>query len=291
MFSKALGVYPDIFPSIMINLIEAGEVGGMLDEVLARLAVHFEKEYKMNEKVKSALTYPTVIVVAAIACVTFILTNVMPTFVQVFKDMNVKLPLLTQILMDISAFLRNNALLLVVGLGLLAFGWVTACRNPKFRKVVDQALLKLPIFGEIIKKVAIARFTRTLGTLVRSGVSLLLALEVVKKSAGNLVVVAAIDAAQENVKEGVSLSKTLTATALFPSMVTQMISIGEESGALDKMLEKIADFYESEVEDVVNRLSSILEPLIIIFLGVTVGLIVIAIMIPLFDVTSGAGNV
>ncbi|MCE5287115.1 MAG: type II secretion system F family protein [Pelosinus sp.] len=289
-FSKSLGLYPDVFPNLMINMIEAGELGGILDNVLERLAVYFEKEYKMRGKVKSALTYPAVIMLAAIACVVAVLVFVMPTFVTMFKDMNLELPLLTQVLIDVSNALQNHGLLILAVLIALIIAFVQAYKkNRKFHFSVDNVLLKLPIFGEILKKIAVARFSRTLGTLVKSGVSLLMALDVVKKSSGNLVVFDALENARENVKEGISFSRTLSDSPLFPSMVTQMIAIGEESGAMDRMLEKIADFYESEVDDVVSRLSSILEPVIIMFLGITVGTIIMAIMIPLFSLVSGQG--
>jgi type IV pilus assembly protein PilC len=289
-FSKSLALHPDVFPDIMVNMIEAGEMGGILDDVLGRLAFFFEKEAKLNAKVKSALVYPTIVILAAIICVVGVLVFVMPTFVKIFQDMKMELPLLTKILLDISNFLQTHGLLLLGGIAAAVIGFIKACNNRDFKKNVDKIVLKLPIFGDIAKKVSIARFSRTLGTLVKSGVSLLMALDVVKKTSGNLVVFDALDNAQVNVKEGISFSRTLGSTPLFPPMVISMIAIGEESGAMDRMLEKIADFYESEVDDIVSRLSSILEPVIIIFLGGAVGLIVMAIMIPLFDVMTGAGS-
>jgi type IV pilus assembly protein PilC len=287
-FSKSLAPYPDVFPNIMINMVEAGELGGIFDSVLERLAVYFEKEYKMRGKVKSALTYPAVIMLAAIACVVAVLVFVMPTFVAMFKEMNMELPLLTQVLIAISNTLRDQGLLILAGLVALIIAFTRAYKNRNFHRFVDKIMLKLPIFGEILKKVAVARFSRTLGTLIKSGVSLMMALDVVKKTSGNLVVFDALENARENVKEGISFSRTLSDSPIFPPMVTQMIAIGEESGAMDRMLEKIADFYESEVDDIVSRLSSILEPVIIMVLGGAVGTIIMAIMIPLFSLVSGA---
>lgn len=288
--SKALSVYPTIFPCIMINMIEAGEMGGVLDEVLGRLATHFEKEYKMNEKVKSALTYPAVVMVVACIAVIIIMTFVMPTFTQLFTNMNVALPLPTRILLGISDLLRNNGVVFLFATVTFILGCIKAYQKETVRKHIDGVVIKLPVVGVIFEKVAVARFTRTLSTLVRSGVPILLALDVVKNTIGNLVMVEELSRAQENIKEGVSLSATLGSSKLFNSMVIQMIAIGEESGALDKMLEKVADFYESDVDDIVSRLSSIIEPVIILGLGTVVGFIVISVIIPMFDLVTGAGK-
>ena len=285
--SRALGDHPRIFPSIMINMVEAGEVGGVLDDVLGRLASHFEKEHKMNQKIKSAMTYPAVVSVVAVLAVVFILTFVLPTFVQMFAGANKELPLITRIVLAISNFLRNYALFIVPGVIASVYGLRVALQKGETRKIFDSLILKIPVVGMLSRKIGIARFSRTLSTLLHGGVPIITALEVVKKTIGNLSMMAALSEAQVGIKEGRNLATTLAQSKIFTPMVIQMVSIGEESGALDKMLEKIADFYESDVDDVVTRLSSIMEPLIIVVLGFVIGIIVIAIMIPMFDIMSG----
>ncbi len=288
--SRSLGDHPRIFPELMINMVEAGEVGGVLDDVLGRLAVHFEKEHKMNEKIKSAMTYPTVVSGMAILVVVFILTFVLPTFVQMFSNMNKELPLLTRILLGISDILRNYGLF--VGIAILAggYGLKVGYQRDDVRKIIDGLTLSIPIVGMLSRKIGIARFSRTLSTLLTGGVPIITALEVVQKTIGNRSMMVALDKAQSGIKEGIGLAATLAQSKVFTPMVVQMVSIGEESGALDKMLEKIADFYESDVDDIVSRLSSIIEPVIIGVLGLVIGIIIIAIMVPLFDVMTNVGN-
>ena len=288
--SRSLGDHPRIFPELMINMVEAGEVGGVLDDVLGRLAVHFEKEHKMNEKIKSAMTYPTVVSGMAILVVVFILTFVLPTFVQMFSNMNKELPLLTRILLGISDILRNYGLL--VGIAMLAggYGLKVAYQRDDVRKIIDGLTLSIPIVGMLSRKIGIARFSRTLSTLLTGGVPIITALEVVQKIIGNRSMMLALEKAQSGIKEGIGLAATLAQSKVFTPMVVQMVSIGEESGSLDKMLEKIADFYESDVDDIVSRLSSIIEPVIIGVLGLVIGIIIIAIMVPLFDVMTNVGN-
>lgn len=288
--SSALAVYPKIFPNIMINMMEAGEVGGVLDDVLNRLATHLEKEYKMNSKVKSAMTYPMVIITIAILSVMAILVFVMPTFVQLFANMKIELPLPTKILLFISDFLRNNIILVLLGIVGVFGGGSIAIKQKNVRIMMDTYIVRLPILGVLFQKIAVARFTRTLSTLIKSGVSLLIALDVVKKTIGNTMMEERLSRVQINVKEGMSLATTLTNSQIFNSMVVQMVAIGEESGSLDRMLEKVADFYENDVDDMVTNLSSLLEPVIIVFLGVVVAFIAVSIMLPLFDIMTGAGQ-
>ncbi|VBB06879.1 bacterial general secretion pathway protein f signature [Lucifera butyrica] len=282
--SRAMADYPRVFPEIMVNMIEAGEVGGVMDDMLTRLAAHFEKEYKLNEKVKSSLTYPAVVISMAVVVVIFILTFVLPTFMNMFKNMKVELPMPTRMLLAISGFLRQDWPLLIVLLLAGTIGLGFAYKQERVRFFIDSFLLRLPVYGVLLRKIAIARFSRTLSTLVRGGVSLITALEVVKRTTGNLNMITALTRAQKDVKEGLSLANTLAACQVFTPMVVQMTAIGEESGTLDTMLEKIADFYENEVDDMVGRLSSIMEPVIVGILGVVIGFIVISIMLPLFDV-------
>jgi len=282
--SKAMNEYPAVFPEIMINMVEAGEVGGVLDEVLGRLATHFEKEHKLNERVKSAMVYPAVVISMALLSVSFILLFVLPTFMKMFENMNIEVPLPTRILLALSGLLTNYGIWLVVILAVGGYGLVLLVRQPKNRLVLDQLLFILPIFGLLGRKVAIARFSRTLSTLVRGGVPIIAAIEVVKKTAGNLSMTRALTTAQTSIREGRGLAAPLGASNVFTPMVVQMVAIGEETGELDKMLEKIADFYDSDVEDMINRLSSMLEPILIGVLGVIIGFIVISVMLPMFDV-------
>jgi type IV pilus assembly protein PilC len=288
--SHSLGDHPSIFPNLMVNMVEAGEVGGVLDTVLNRLASHFEKEHKMNEKIKSALTYPTVVSIMAVLSVVFILTFVLPTFVQMFDNMKMELPLLTRILLAISSILRNYAPVLIFLMVAGAYGLKIAYQREQTKQMIDALALRIPVVGMLSRKIGIARFSRTLSTLLHGGVPIITSLEVVQKTIGNLSMMKALEQAQSGIKEGMGLASTLAQSKVFTPMVVQMVAIGEESGALDKMLEKIADFYESDVDDVVSRLSSIIEPVIIGVLGVVIGLIVIAIMIPMFDVIANAGS-
>lgn len=287
--SRALSDHPRIFPDLMIHMVEVGEIGGVLDDVLNRLASHFEKEHKINEKFKSAMTYPTVVSFMAILSVIFILSFVLPTFIQIFDNMKIQLPLLTRVLLAISNFLRKYALFLVIGTTAGIYGIRIAYLEEESRKVIDNLTLKIPIIGMLNRKVGIARFSRNLSTLLRGGVPLITALEVVQKTIGNLIMMKALEEAQSGIKEGMGLASTLAQSKVFTPMVIQMISIGEESGTLDKLLEKVADFYENDVDDVVSRLSSIIEPVIIGVLGLVIGLIIISIMVPLFDVIT-TGN-
>jgi len=285
--SRSLGDHPRIFPGLMINMVEAGEVGGMLDDVLGRLASHFEKEHKMNEKIKSAMTYPAVVSGMAVLAVVFILTFVLPTFVGMFTNANKELPLMTRMLLALSDFMRNYYPFLAVAIVAGSYGMKVAYQREDTRKIIDGFTLRLPIVGMLSRKIGIARFSRTLSTLLHGGVPIITALEVVQKTIGNLYMVEALDKAQSGIKEGLGLATTLAQSKVFTPMVVQMVSIGEESGALDKMLEKIADFYESDVDDVVSRLSSIIEPVIIGVLGIVIGVIIVAIMVPMFDIMTG----
>ncbi|MEG6584049.1 type II secretion system F family protein [Dendrosporobacter sp. 1207_IL3150] len=282
--SHAMSDHPKIFPNLMINMIEAGEVGGVLDEVLARLATHYEKQYKMNEKVKSAMTYPAVVLTMAALAVAFILTFVLPTFMKMFEGMKTELPLPTKILILLSNFMQNYWPVLLLLVVAIILGLVYLYKIPKYRGHVDSLSLRLPVFGILIKKIAIARFSRTFGTLLRGGVPIITALEVVKKTTDSIPIVNALTTAQISIREGLGLSTPLGSSNIFTPLVIQMVAVGEETGELDKMLDKIADFYESEVDDSVNRLNSLLEPILIGVLGVIIGAIVISVALPMFDV-------
>lgn len=284
MLARAMQEHNHIFPTIMIKMIGAGEVGGVLDDVLNRLSVQLEKEYKLNAKVKSAMTYPAVVVTMMIMAVTAILVFVLPTFVGMFQGMNMQLPLPTRILLAASDFVRANALILVAALMAAIFGLKMALKRRWMKVLMDNFILMLPIFGDLWRKVSIARFSRMLSTLLRGGVAITTALDVVKQTMTDSNMQKALTVAQTSVQQGVGLAAPLAASPIFMSMVVQMVAIGEETGELDKMLEKVADFYESDVDDIVGRLSSILEPILIGGLGLVVGGMVTAIMLPMFEI-------
>ena len=280
----AMEARPGVFPSIMITMVAAGELGGVLDVVMQRLAVHFEKEHRLNEKVKSAMTYPLVVMAMAVVVVIFVLTFILPTFVGMFASMNAELPLLTRGLLAVSAFITNHWIGLLLLTVVCVVGMKFGMQVKSVVEMKDRMILQLPVFGPLVRKVAVARFTRTLASLIRGGVPLLSALEVVKNATGNVVISDALAASQASIKEGENLSTRLGASRIFPPMVVQMVAVGEESGELDKMLDKVADFYEEDAEDLVNRLSSLMEPFLIAFLGIVIGAIIISILLPMFDV-------
>lgn len=280
--------HPRVFPPVMVSMIEAGELGGVLDTVLERLAIQFEKDHKLNEKIKSAVAYPAVVISMAMLSLMFIMTFVLPTFVKMFDDMKIELPLLTRILMRLSALVQNQWLPLLFVLAGVVFGWSYFIKQPFFRQKIDPMMLQIPVFGLLVKKIAIARFSRTLGSLLRGGVPVLNALDVVKKTTVNYAMISALANAQISISQGSGIAGPLQRSGVFPLMVIHMITIGEETGELDRMLDKIADFYESDVDDMAGRLSSMLEPMLIGFIGILIGLIVVAVILPVFDIVSGS---
>ena len=282
--SESFGNQPRIFPLMYVNMIEAGEVGGVLDEVLERMADHFEKEDDTREKIKSALTYPTVVFSMAILAVIFMLMFVLPSFISMYDGMDLELPTATKIVIGISDGLRAYWF---VFLGLIILGVLGVKRilsTDKGRYTWDSYLLKIPILGPLQKKVTISRFSRTLGTLLRSGVPIITALEVVRKTSNNAVVAASIENAKNNVRDGRGLSEPLRDSTVFTQMSVHMMAVGEETGELDTMLEKVAFFYDREVDAAVSKLSSSLEPIIMVFIGVVIGGIVIAFMLPMVKI-------
>ncbi len=285
--ADALRSFPKVFPQIMINMVEAGEVGGVLDEVLARLAVHFEKEHEITEKVKSALTYPAVIFAVAIFAVLFLMVSVLPTFTNMLVNMNVPLPTSTRFVMGISNLLRKFWFMLpVLAMGtIVTANWFFA--KPEGRRWRDKMLLKLPVVGVVLRKMIVSRFARTLGTLLKGGVPILQALEVVKRTAGNVIVMEGVEKAQTSIRDGQGMAGPLEESGVFPTMVTQMIAIGEETGALDNLLEKLSVFYDQEVDQTVSRLSSMIEPILIVGMGGMVGFIIVSILLPMFSVVGG----
>lgn len=288
--SEALNKQPNVFSEFFINMVKAGESSGQLDEILDRVAVYMEKTLALIRKVKSSLIYPAVVVLMAITITTFLIVKVVPTFESIFVTIGVDLPLPTKILITISKILRQWLPLVAVGLVVGIVALVRIIRTDKGKLVFDTLLLKLPVLGPLLKKVAIARFARTLSTLQKSGVAILTALEIVGKTSGNKVIEAAVFKTKSSIKEGESIAQPLTASRVFPPMVTRMISVGEQTGKLEEMLGKVADFYESEVDTAVSGLTSLIEPLIIAFLGVVVGGIVVSMFLPIVKLIQVVGQ-
>lgn len=280
--SDSLTKHPKAFPPIFVNMVRAGETGGVLDEVLMRVAEHFEKENNLKAKVKSAMAYPAAMFSMSMLILFAMLTFVVPVFVSMFAQLGGELPLPTQILVNMSDFIRTKWFIIIGVVVGAVYGLRTykATKGGKFR--VDTIKIHLPVVGKLIMKVALARFTRTFGTLISSGVPILSALDIVADTAGNEVVAQAVKKTRAGIKEGETISKPLSESAVFPPMVVQMIAVGEETGALDSMLNKIADFYDAEVAAGVDALTSLLEPLMIAFMGGIIGAIIIALYMPMF---------
>lgn len=280
--SDALRRHPKVFDDLYCNLVSAGEAGGILDTILQRLSIYIEKNVKLKAAVKSALIYPVVVIVVAVLIVIIIMWKVIPTFASLFAGLGAKLPAPTRFVIAVSNFLGAWWWLIGLTIAVIIVAIRTYYATPGGRYNLDKIMLKLPVIGIVLKKIAVARFCRTLGTLVSSGVPILEGLEITAKTSGNAVVEEAIMKTRKAVEEGKTIVEPLQATKLFPGMVTQMIGVGESTGALDAMLSKVADFYEDEVDEAIANLMSLLEPLIIVFLGTTVGGIVIAMYMPLF---------
>jgi type IV pilus assembly protein PilC len=288
-FADALRKHPRIFTDLYVNMVAAGEAGGILDTILNRLAGYIEKSMALKKKVKAAMTYPTVIVLVAVGVVTLMMLFVIPSFAKMFEDFGGQLPGMTQFIINASNFMGK--------FWWAIFGVIVAIiillqrfyRTNRGRLVIDAFLLKVPVVGTLIRKVAVAKFTRTLGTLISSGVPILEGLDIVAKTAGNRVVENAIIKTKMGISEGKTIAEPLQQTKVFPPMVVQMINVGEASGALDTMLSKIADFYDEEVDTTVEALSSLLEPILMVFLGGVIGYIVIAMYLPVFQLASTIG--
>jgi type IV pilus assembly protein PilC len=280
--SDAMRKHPKIFDDLYCNLVKAGEAGGILDTILRRLSAYIEKAVKLKGAVKSALIYPTAIVVVACIVVGVILRFVIPTFADLFAGLGVELPILTRIIIAASNILKTFFLPLIVVLVAIGYFISRYYKTYNGRRVIDGFMLKMPILGELLRKIAVARFCRTLATLTTSGVPILEGLEITAKTSGNAIIEDAIMLTRKSVEEGKTISDPLEKTKQFPSMVCQMLSVGEKTGALDTMLSKVADFYEDEVDEAVENMMSLLEPVIIVFLGGIIGCIVIAMYLPMF---------
>jgi type IV pilus assembly protein PilC len=286
---EALKKHPKIFDQLFVNLVAAGEIGGILDTILQRLAAYIEKAEKLKGQIKGAMTYPVVVMAIAILVIAVILVFVIPVFEDMFASFGSALPVPTQIVVNLSRFLKGNIHWLIMA-GIAAGIIFKKYRNSKSgRRATDSLLLKLPIFGQLLRKVAVARFTRTLGTMIGSGVPILDALEVVAKTAGNVILEEVIYDVRGSIAEGQTIAEPLSEADVFPSMVVQMISVGEATGALDTMLEKIADFYDDEVDAAVDALTSMLEPLLMVFLGGSIGGLVVAMYLPIFSMAAAMG--
>lgn len=284
--STAFSRHGSAFPTLMVQLIAAGEVGGILDEVLVRLATHLEKEETIRQKVRSALIYPSMVSLVALAVVIALVTFVVPKFVAMYADLNAELPIFTQLLIGASDMFRNYWWLGVGGGTLGGIGLRGWLRTDRGAEIWDRLALKMPIFGPMVTKQAIARFSRTLAGLLTSGIPILQALAVVERTVGNRVIGTAIRQALDDVRQGQNLVSPLRRSAVFPPMVLEMISIGEETGTMEEMLGKVADFYEEDVQRIAERLSASLEPAIIVALALTIGFIVASIMLPIFNLWS-----
>lgn len=284
--AEALKKHPKVFNDLYTNLVEAGEAGGILDVILVRLSTYIEKLQKLKKKVKGAFVYPAVVVGVAIFVMAIILIFVIPVFEKMFSDFGQALPIPTQVVIELSRFVKKNILFLIVGFGFLLILLRNFYRTSAGKYLVDDFSLRLPIFGPLLRKVAVAKFARTFGTMVSSGVPILEALEIVARSAGNKVIEKAIVKARSSISQGKTIAEPLSESKVFPVMVTQMIQVGESSGELDTMLGKIADFYDDEIDAAVGTLTSMLEPVLMVILGGLVGGLVIAMYLPIFKMAA-----
>ena len=287
--AEALKKHPKVFDNLFVNLVAAGEIGGILDVILQRLAAYIEKSEKLKAQIKGALTYPIVVIAIAVLVISVILIFVIPVFEDMFKGMGSALPTPTQMVVNMSRFLKGNIHFIIIAFVAAGFLFKKYRNSTGGRKKTDALALKLPVFGTMLKKVAVARFTRTLGTMISSGVPILDALEIVAKTSGNVVLEEVIFEVRSSIAEGQTIAEPLSEANIFPSMVVQMISVGEATGALDTMLGKIADFYDDEVDAAVDALTSMLEPLLMVFLGGSIGGLVIAMYLPIFKMAAAMG--
>lgn len=280
--ADGMAKFPNAFDDLYVNMVRAGEGGGILDIILERLSVQLEKTMKLKREVKTAMIYPSVVVSAAVIVTCILLIFVIPTFADLFNDFGSGLPLPTQIVLNISDFFVQNWYIIFGSAGFCAWSFVRFAKTPRGREVIHPLALRLPVFGDIIRKVSVARFTRTLGTMLSSGVPILDALLICSKTAGNFVVERDVQLARVAISEGKSMLEPLNESVVFPSMVLSMIGVGEATGALDAMLSKIADFYEDEVDNAVTAMKQLIEPIMILVLGVIIGGLVVAMYLPIF---------
>ena len=288
--ADALKKHPNTFDNLFVNMVAAGETGGILDTILDRLSGYMEKAMKLKKQVKSAMTYPVIVLIIAVLVIAVILVFVIPVFEKMFSDFGGALPTPTALVVSLSKFVKGNILYIIGALGVFAYGFKRFYGTEKGRVLVDDSLLKLPVFGPLLRKVAVAKFTRTLGTMVSSGVPILDALDITAKTAGNKTVESAVYKVRQAISEGHTMAAPLGETGVFPSMVCQMVAVGESTGALDAMLNKIADYYDEEVDAAVDGLTSLIEPFMMVFLGVTIGGLVISMYLPIFKMAGMVGG-
>jgi type IV pilus assembly protein PilC len=289
-FSEALSKFPKAFPPLYVNTVKAGEAGGVLEVVLTRLAEFAEKSQRLEGRIKSAMVYPALVLTMALSVLGFLITFIVPKFLQIFKEMDVELPVMTKVLLVVSDFARSKWYIGIGSIVLLIVLWNVLYRLPVTKLLIDKGKLEIPVMGQLLRKIAIARFSRTLGTLLSSGVPILQSLMVSKDTTGNEAMARSIVVVHDAVREGETIAKPLLKAGLFPAMAVNMISVGEETGALDQMLLKVADVYDEEVDVTVTGLMSLLEPFLIIGLGMIVGFIVIAMFMPLFQLVTALGG-
>lgn len=287
--AEAMGKHPETFDSLFVNMIDAGENGGILDVILERLSIHLEKAMKLKREVKAAMIYPTVVILAALIVTSVLMIFVIPTFAELFGEFGSSLPLPTQIVINISNFFLAYWYLIFGSLIIGTVSFFKFLKTDRGKEVLHPIALKLPVFGDIIKKVAVARFTRTLGTMVSSGVPIIDALNICARTAGNKVVEKEVLRSRVAISEGKTMVEPLMESVVFPPMVVQMIGVGEQTGALDAMLQKVADFYEAEVDTAVGSMKQLIEPIMILFLGGLIGALVIAMYLPIFKMGSIVG--
>jgi len=282
--SEGLGKHKKAFDELYVNMVEAGEIGGALDTILVRLAQYREKADKLTRKVKGAMVYPLVVMIVAVGVTFAMLRFIVPVFAKMFGGLGAELPAPTRFILGISNFLKDQTLVILFIIVIAIIGFKLFLRNPKGRLMFDSFKLKMPLLGSLVRKSAVSRFTRTLATLLSSGVSILDALNITAKTSGNMVLQNAINKSMVSIAEGETITQPLKDSGVFPPMVTQMISVGEKTGGMDDMLSKIADFYDEEVDAAVSALTSIIEPVVIVFLGGMIGAIMIAMYLPMFDI-------
>ena len=287
--AEALKKYPKQFDDLFVNMISAGEAGGILDMILRRLSAYLEKTAKLKAKIKGGMTYPVVTIVIAIVVVAIIMVFVIPVFEEMFSGMGSALPAATQLVVNLSRAIKSNIFYIIGVTIIFIYAMRRFYRTEKGRILMDDFLLKVPLFGDLVRKAAVAKFTRTTGTMLSSGVAILDALEIVAKTAGNKTIEKAVFDTRTAIAEGRTMSDPLAESGVFPSMVCQMIAVGESTGALDAMLTKIADFYEEEVDQAVENLTSLIEPFMIVFLGVVIGGLVVSMYLPIFKMASAIG--
>ncbi|MBC8317015.1 MAG: type II secretion system F family protein [Desulfobulbaceae bacterium] len=288
-FAESMKKHPKVFDNLFCNMIDAGEVGGILDTILTRLANFMEKSMILKKKIKGAMTYPVICLCIALVITAVILVFVVPVFAKMFADFGSALPVPTQIVVNISEFAQSNFFFIIGAIVLTVVGIKKVYNTEKGRKAMDRAILKAPVVGPLVRKVAVAKFTRTLGTMLHSGVPILDALTVVGKTSGNTVIEQAVFRVADAITEGRTIAEPLEETGVFPGMVVQMINVGEATGALDTMLEKIADFYDEEVDQAVENMTAMIEPFMMVFLGGLIGGLVIAMYLPIFKMASVIG--